>query len=81
MQKSPKSELVHELEKHLSSEDYTGPLSSWQMTSTNLVDVMVHMRWASLKDIISTFGELFERTLDTTNVISLQVNRRDYDCI
>ena len=31
MQKSTKSELVHELEKHLSPEDYAGPLSSGHM--------------------------------------------------
>ena len=55
MQKSKKSELVHELENHLSSEDHTGPLSSGKMAITYLVDVMAHIRKASLKDI-STFG-------------------------
>ena len=73
MEKSTKSELVHELEKRLSPEDYAGPLSSGQMATTYLVDVMAHMRKASLKDI-STFGELIERTLGTTNVISPQAN-------
>ena len=65
IQKSTKSELVHELEKHLSPEDYAGLLSSGQMATTYLVDVMAHMRKTSLKDI-STFGELIKRTLDTT---------------
>ena len=73
MQKSTKSELVHELEKYLSPEDYAGPLSFGQMATTYLVDVMAHMRKASLKNI-SIFGELTERTLDTTNVISPQAN-------
>ena len=77
IQKSTKSELVHELEKHLSPEDYAGPLSFGQMATTYLVDVMVHMRKTSLKDK-STFGELIERTLDTTNVISPQANWTDY---
>ena len=44
MQKSTKSELVHELEKHLSLGDHTGPLSSGEMAITYIVDVMVHMR-------------------------------------
>ena len=38
---------------------------------------MAHTRKASLK-VISFFGELIERTLDTTNVISPQANRTDY---
>ena len=80
MQKSTKSELVHELEKHLSPEEYTGPLSSEKMATTYLVDVMTHMRKASLKDI-STFGELIERTVNTTNVIFSQANRRVHVCI
>ena len=69
MQKSKKSELAHELEKHLSSVDYTGPLSSGKMAITHLVDVMAHIRKASLKDIL-TFGKLIERTVNTTNEIS-----------
>ena len=47
------------------------------MATRCLVDVMVHIRKASLK-YIYTFGEIIERILDTTNVISPQANRRDY---
>ena len=47
------------------------------MAITYLVDVMAHIKKATLKDV-STFGELIERTVNTTNEISPRANRRDY---
>ena len=38
---------------------------------------MAHIKKATLKDV-STFGELIERTVNTTNEISPRANRRDY---
>ena len=63
MKKAVKSNLMIELEKHLSKDDYTGILASGPLITTYLVDVMPQLRMTSLKDL-DTFGDFVIRAQD-----------------